>query len=298
MVKGFCTICKRDTVLFGPRLNYEYHICNSCGTLQLFPMPDEHTLEAAYSEHYATAKQTVEFNEPDAWKAAGEPYRRDILNALIDHKVSGLVVDFGAGWGYLCEMLSDSGFNRRGVELSPEMASYAQQKGFPVYHGGFDLIKQWDDQSVSAIVLCAVFEHLTNYQMWMQRFNNVLPLGGKLVSLHPTSACYTLLGKIMRLGNRNKELPELHGSFAPPWHTTLISIQGMSILADLYGFEIIEIRPASQGRTPGVIGFIQRCLGIANWFGWRALGLRWPLVTTHVFVLNKVRNLDANSTAL
>ena len=288
---GSCTVCHGELALFGPRLDYEYHICTSCKTLQLFPMPDEQQLETAYAQQYATAGQTEEFSDPNHWRSVGDPYRKDILRALVDHKITGSLVEFGAGWGHLCEMLIGNGFTCRGVELSPQMAAYGQKNGLPIFTGGFELIQQPAFQDVSAIVMCAVFEHLSNHHEWMQRFNRRLPMGGALVTLHPTAACYTLLGKLFRFGDRHKELPELHGSFTPPWHTALFSLKAMEIIAEQHGFQVVDIRPASQGRLGGLIGFVQRCLGLSNRIGWFVFGRHWPLVTTHVFVLRKVREV-------
>lgn len=287
---GKCVACGGELTLFGPRLNYEYHICASCATLQLFPMPTEKDLEEVYAQQYATAKQIEESNDPEWWDTAGEPYRRDIMKALQDYKISGLIFDFGAGWGHLCEMLLANGFNCRGVELSAEMSLYCQKKGLPVQHGGFDVLEDLEE-SISAIVMCAVFEHLTDHHTWLRRFNRLLPIGGYVVTLHPTAACYILLGNIFRFGNRRKELPELHGSFSPPWHTTLFSLKAMEILAQQEGFLLVEIRPASQGVTGGLIGLVQNCLQTVNRLGWKLAGLRWPFITSHVFVLKKTRNL-------
>jgi len=202
-----------------------------------------------------------------------------------------LILDFGAGWGHLCEMLLESGYNCRGVELSAEMSSYSKNKGLPVQHGGIELLEKVDE-AISAIVMCAVFEHLTDHHTWLRRFNRLLPIGGFIVTLHPTAACYTLLGNVLRFGNRKKELPELHGSFSPPWHTALFSLKAMGIMAEQGGFQLVEILPASQGVVGGYIGFVQKCLQKVNRLGWYVVGLRWPLITSHVFVLKKTRNLD------
>ena len=286
-----CIACGGKLMLFGPRLNYEYHICTSCGTLQLFPMPVEEDLLVAYSTEYSSAKQTEESNDPDWWDAAGRPYRKAILNTLIDHSISGLILDFGAGWGHLCEMLIEHGFDCRGIEPSSEMAEYCQRKGVPVDQGGLELVER-DPKDVSAIVLCAVFEHLVNHNSYLSRFNSLLPRGGVVVTLHPTAACYTLIGKLARLGNRRRELPELHGSFSPPWHTALFSLEAMEIMAHKNGFQLIEIRPVPQGRVGGLVGSVQICLEKVNRIGWSLMGLRWPLITTHTFVLRKVRDLE------
>jgi len=288
---GKCVACGGELTLFGPRLNFEYHVCSSCETLQLFPMPTEKELEKAYASQYATAMQIEESNDPEWWKTAGQPYRKDILRALQNHNISGLIFDFGAGWGHLCEMLLENGFNCRGAELSSEMSTYCKKKGLPVKHGGFEVLETLDEK-ISTIVMCAVFEHLTDHHTWLRRFNRLLPVGGYVVTLHPTAACYTLIGKIIRFGNRRKELPDLHGAFGVPWHTAFFSLKAMGIVAEQEGFQLVEIRPASQGVTGGLIGLAQKCLQAVNHIGWKLAGLRWPLITTHVFVLRKTRDLS------
>jgi cyclopropane fatty-acyl-phospholipid synthase-like methyltransferase len=189
-------------------------------------------------------------------------------------------------------MLVKNGFNCKGVELSVEMSSYCQERGIPVQRGGFELVEE-TNENISAILMCAVFEHLTNHQTWLRRFNRMLRTGGSIITLHPTAACFTLISQIVRFGNRQKELPELHGCFSPPWHTALFSLEAMEIIAEQNGFRLIEVRPASQGRAGGLIGFTQRFLEVVNRVGWLMLGNNWPLITTHIFVLRKVRNLEA-----
>jgi len=283
-----CTICQGPLRLFGPRLEYEYHECLHCGSLQLWPMPTPETLQAAYAEQYADACHTQEFDDPEHWQHAGAPYRQNLIDALIRQHIHGPIIDFGAGWGHLLSDMQTHGIACQGVELSARMADHAKAQGLPIRQGGFDLIEA-DPIAPAGIVLCAVFEHLSDHHQWMQRFNRRLPPGGYLISLHPTAACYRLLGQLIRLGRRQKPLPELHGSFAPPWHTLLISLQGMAQLAQQHGFATVAIYPASQGRAGGLIGLIQRMLELTNRLGVGLFGLRWPGVTTHVFVLKKMR---------
>lgn len=285
--KQVCTVCRGPLQLFGPRLSYEYHECQDCGSLQLWPMPSPEDLEKAYADHYADARHTAEFDDPSHWKVAGAPYRRNIIDAVRALPIQGRIVDFGAGWGHLCQEMRERGLDCHGIELSARMASEGIAKGLPVRQGGFEIIEA-DAEEPTCITLCAVFEHLSHHDQWMQRFSQRLPVGGYLVSLHPTAACYRLLGQLIRLGKRQKTLPELHGSFAPPWHTLLISLKGMNQLAQRHGFEMIAVHPASQGRAGGILGLIQKTLEITNRLGVRLLGLRWPLVTTHVFVMRKM----------
>ena len=233
-----CIVCQNPFVRFGPKDTYNYYLCPTCRTLQLSPMPDEKSLEAAYQQYYATAGQTEEINDPGYWETAGAAYRQDLLQTLLDHGISGSIVDFGAGWGHLCELLIARGFDCKGVEVSEQMAGYARKKGLPVIQGSFEALGR--ARPVNAVLMCAVFEHLSNHRAWLLRFNSVLCDGGHLITLHPTAACYTLLGNILRLGRKNRELPELHGSFCPPWHTALFSLQAMEILAGAAGLVVVE----------------------------------------------------------
>lgn len=196
------------------------------------------------------------------------------------------MVDYGGGWGHLCKLMIDNSIkNVSGIEASLEMVEYAKKKEIPMIQGGFEELKNC--KSFSILTMCAVFEHLTDHNKWLKEINKLLPVGGYFITLHPTSRIYNFLGDILRLGKKEKELPELHGTFYPPWHTILFSLKGMQMLASKFGFEIIEVVPASQGQLNGFIGVIQKLLGIVNKLGFLFFKLKWPLITTHIFVLKK-----------
>ena len=167
------------------------------------------------------------------------------------------------------------------------MTDHCIRRGLKVRCGGLESIPELKG-TLSAVVMCAVFEHLLDRDKWLQDIRGHLTEGGYFITLHPTANCYRLLGDLMRLGNRNSQLPELHGSFVPPHHTALLSIPAMHQLASRNGFEVIDISPAPQGRIGGLLGLIQYTLQQVNRAGWAVAGQRWPLVTSHIFVLKKV----------
>lgn len=282
-----CVACDGNLEFFGPRSKYEYHICKSCGSIQLFPMPTGEELAEAYRREYSSANQAEEFCDPQRWKDVARPYHESIMTVLRDYAVTGPVVDFGAGWGYLCQMLNANGFECYGCEPSEVMAARCRNAGIPVEMGSLEVVES-RGKPASAIVMCAVFEHLTEHRNWLQRANAVLKKGGYLISLHPTAACYRLLAQILRLNVRRRELPELHGTFSPPWHTALFSLKAMDVLAKNNGYEIAEIRRAPQGRIGGALGGLQMLLAAINRVGWFFVGKEWPLVTSHIFVLRKL----------
>ena len=44
-----CVACGGTLSVFGPRLEYEYHRCVQCGTIQLYPLPSGGELAHAYA---------------------------------------------------------------------------------------------------------------------------------------------------------------------------------------------------------------------------------------------------------
>ena len=96
---GTCIACGGPLSLFGPRLDYEYHICGDCGTLQLFPQPTPAEMDRAYVEQYAGAGQTEEIDDPQINAKVAHNYHQGVLDAVVDHRISGPILDVGAGWG-------------------------------------------------------------------------------------------------------------------------------------------------------------------------------------------------------
>ncbi len=285
-----CIVCQGPLTLFGPYSTYTFMRCLVCGTIQLSPMPDEAEMGRAYQTEYVAYKQTKEFSDPEKWRNVSRTYRESIIQVLTDYRVNGMVVDFGAGWGHLVNAMIQRGFDARGVEISRDQVAYAQQRGLPIQQGDLNTLREFEGQ-VSALTMSAVFEHLVNHAAVLSAVHRLLKDDGLLVTLHPTAATFRLVGNLFRFGNKRKPLPDLAGALTAPWHTVLFSIEGTKQMIARHGFEIVEIRPAPQGRLGGILGLIQVSLELVNKLGWRAWNTRWPLVTTHIFVFRKVSSV-------
>jgi SAM-dependent methyltransferase len=282
-----CLVCQGDFTLFGPCSGYTYYRCRACGTIQLSPMPDEAELVKAYETEYVAGAYKEQFAGPEWWRRASRTYCASIVQLLKDRGVNGLVVDYGAGWGHLVDMMIQNGFDARGIELSQREVTYAQQRGLPVQQGDLSVLRGAQGQ-ISAITMVAVFEHLVNHAAFLSAVHNLLKDDGLFITMHPTAAMFNLLGNIVRFGDKTKELPDLAGSMTAPWHTVLFSIDGTEQFVSRQGFQLLEIRPAPQGRLGGLLGLVQVSLELVNKIGWRVFGTRWPLLTTHIFVFRKV----------
>lgn len=279
-----CVACGGTLTLFGPRLQYEYHRCVQCGTIQLCPLPSAVELARAYSAEYATAGHY----EADAARCrmSARTYYQKIAGVLKRYDAKGLVVDYGAGWGGLCELLIAEGFHIQGVEPSDTMATYCRKKGLPVQHGDLSVLHDKEGQ-IGAFALNTVFEHLVAHDAWLRYVHRLLAPHGLFVTLQPTAPFADLLGRVVRFGNVGAPLPALHQLFCPPWHTVFFSLDGMKHLMAKHGFELLDIRPAPQGRMGGMLGLAQLVLETINRVGWTLMGRSWPLVTAHIFVFRR-----------
>lgn len=280
-----CIACTKPALVpFGKRKGYTYWQCTQCRTLQLHPIPDHDTLKQQYAQDYLNSGHL--HNTPEARKTAAAPYYTALNTILAQHTFPGTaILEVGAGWGGLLELLTEDGYTCRGLEPIAEMAQYANRQGLPVEQG--ELTDATPIDPVDVMLLSAVFEHLPDPGTWLDLAHNHLKDHGKLISLQPTAPFATCMGTVLRLGIRNLPLPQLHEVFCPPWHIALYSPKGMQQLAERHGFSLKEIHPAPQGNSGGLTGLLQHLLQQVNNLGVRLMGTHWPFLICHIFVLEK-----------
>jgi SAM-dependent methyltransferase len=280
-----CVACQGGLVPLGKSRDYLYCSCNNCKTIQLSPVPSQHDIERAYSDSQFAVEAHGQ-GDPEAIYASSRPYYANIADALTDNKISGQVVDYGAGWGGLCALLRERGFQCRGVELAKEMVDGCKRRNLPVEQGTLaTLLRQ--GLTAQAVVLCGVFEHLSQPREFLRDAHQLLDEGGVLVSLQPTAAFAALLAWMCRLGQRQRPLPPWFWVFDAPWHIALYSPEGMKLMAEQEGFDLVEIRFCPLGRVKGLYGLVQRIVEAINKLGWGISGSQWPLSVSHTFVFRK-----------
>lgn len=278
---------------FGTRRGYDYYRCVNCGTLQLAPMPDIDALRRAYAEEYARA---------DHWQRGparrNEAVRRQsqaIVDTLLRHGVRGMVLDVGAGWGDLLDLMREHDIACEGVEPSREMQEHCASQGHRVHHC---LLEHLDAHSqYDALTFSSVFEHLITHDASIDAAHRLLKPGGLLISLQPTALFPIFVATVIRLGMRRLPLPQLHHVLYPPWHTVLFSISGMTQLLSRHGFVPRSVHIAPQQRDMGWTLLAQRILERINHIGWRVAGTRWPLAVGHLFVFQKAEDYPPGAAA-
>jgi hypothetical protein len=280
-----CIACQATLSFLGEKSGYVYRICDNCKTIQLSPLPAQSDVEQAYKDSlYAT--DTHGQIEPVSIRASSRPYYLSLARVLRDYRASGLVIDYGAGWGGLCELLIKSGFQCKGLELAGKMVDECQRRRLPVERKTLAAMAE-ENTKAGAIVLCGVFEHLLDPKAFLRSACDLLEEGGLFISLQPTAIFARLLAFIARAGNVRAPMPSMLWVFDPPWHVALYSVTGMKTIAGRNGFDLLEIRFAPQGRMRGIYGIAQLMLEYVNRIGWAVCKGSWPLMISHIYVFKK-----------
>lgn len=226
--------------------------CSKCRSLFQDPWPSEAETSTFYGPHYnyyAGSKvpllSQLHFaqNRMEAERLAAR-YGRDAR-----------ILDFGCGHCSLLNALKSIGSrNIYGFDFLPERPAPLAD-GIPYYGSENELAAA--GQTYDVIRLNHVIEHLTDYDGTLGLLRGLLADGGSLIGQTPNGGHYssTILGR--RWGN-------LHY----PYHTLLLSHQGMRALAARTGFKVQEI-----GKTMMPTGV---AMGIENAIkgaiGWKAMG--------------------------
>jgi len=276
-----CFVCSKKLEHFGKRSGYDYFKCKDCGTIQLTPLPSEEELALLYAKEYS--KSGHESISPSESKAIKKQLWGDIKRAVEKYSPNGKILDYGAGWGGLCELLISNRIQCEAVDKSEEMVTYCRKTGIPITLGD---LNSFPDKTFDAIVMCTVFEHLVKHDDFLNLAHNKLKDDGFFISVQPTAHFASFAGTIFKNAG---ELPDLNGAFSPPWHTSLISCKGMLKLTEQNGFQTVEVTMAPNTRRKGLLGLFLRFIELVNRIAWPIFRDRWPLVICHTFVLKKVK---------
>ena len=136
-----CVACGGTLSLFGPRLQYEYHRCVECGTIQLYPLPSAAELARAYAarvRHCRTLRGRC--RSVSHVRANVLSKHRLCAERLPRGRVSSWIM---ARAGAACASCSSQkASDVQGVEPSDRMAAHCRKKGLPVHHGDLSALQE------------------------------------------------------------------------------------------------------------------------------------------------------------
>jgi hypothetical protein len=200
----------------------------------------------------------------------------------------GLVVELGAGWGGLGEELTRRGLPYLGIEPNEEMAAHARSRGLRVVTGDVDRLEEaTSGEAVHTFVSTAVFEHLRHPSDVLRRQAALLEPAGAIVIQAPVAGLPRTVGRLISLLSPGRELPELFGCLAPPWHVLLPTPRSMRTQASACGLRLERVLASRSGRRRDARRWLQLASEKVGQAGHAVFGERWPLTVAHIYVLSR-----------
>ena len=220
---------------------FEYVICQICGSLFLSPRPTDaminnYARESAATEFFATHffKETAEARREHMFKPRAQLVGEWISRLDLEEPLE--FVDIGCGYGIFLEEIAN--LNRftciSGIEPAPSLAAVCREKGFSIVEKSAEEVAQ-DEMGASFATSFEVIEHVFDPVSFMSGIRRVLRPGGLL-----------LLTTLTVTGFDIQVLWEHSKSVNPPQHINLLSVKGMEQLMARSGFQVVEVSTPGQ----------------------------------------------------
>jgi CMP-N-acetylneuraminic acid synthetase/SAM-dependent methyltransferase len=151
----------------------------------------------------------------------------------INTQEPGAVLSVGCGFGYIL-----SAINGKWLKYGTELSEYAGEKAreYGNIHIGCLLESPYPDMSFEAINMYHVIEHLPDPVVYIQKINNLLKIGGKLIITTPDFESITA----KRFGDKFRLLHD-------KTHVSLFGTQGLCNMLEDYGFEVEKVEHPFYG---------------------------------------------------
>ena len=250
-----CSFCANDltvSVLNNiPKYGNIYSIleCVECKIAVTHPFPSEEELTKLYSCGNYRTNTGKRFGVVIEYLVyLSRVLKRTRINKYIR---PGRILDIGCGRGLFLDVMRNGGWNAIGTELNKETASYARKVyGLEILTG--DLIKhKLDGESLDAININQVLEHLKNPNEILIECRRLLRKDGLLLISVPDLRSLQFV-----IGKENWFLLDL------PFHLFHFTEEGLVDLLKTHGFEIRRIKRFSKEYSP--FGWLQTLLNTSG----------------------------------
>lgn len=229
--------------------NYNYSLveCDDCGLLFQKNVPNEELLDLIYNKWLSK-------NQVDIHDLSFNPYTQSItlscineinrIVSLFNKPVSDLrFLDFGMGWGQLCQIAKCMGMDVYGIDHSPANIDYAKKCGIKTVD-----IKEIKNMEFDFINTDQVFEHLTDPLGELRLLEKGLAQNGIIKIAVPRT---WFVKRIVRQGVR-AELFNLKGTY--------FTLNSIAPLQHLNGFNRRSI--VEMGKRAGLVKLREPALNI------------------------------------
>ncbi|MDO8482913.1 MAG: methionine biosynthesis protein MetW [bacterium] len=192
-MQNFCIYCEKDDSRFLYKTEdindnrYSIKECNACRAFFLSPRPGENELNNAYDDSYYGQGENK-----FSWLIEGT---LDFLRRRKAHRIAsyiggkGRVLDIGCGNGKLLSFLKKEGdFDLQAIEREGGSARRAAE--VPGINLRLGTLKEGDfkEESLDAVLLYQVFEHLSNPAQTLNIISRIVKKGGFFIVAFPNIA--------------------------------------------------------------------------------------------------------------
>lgn len=227
-----CDLCGSDkykTVFQSPdlllKVDKEVHTlvrCSQCGLLYVNPRPTAAEMPRYYPSSYEPYNAKTSLTK----RIMSLVENRNARNIARLLEPGSTVVEIGCGTGELLQRIAQRGLLARGVENSPHAVARAKALGLDVYQGTLAEARL-EDESVDAVILKHVIEHLPSPSSTLKEIRRVLKPGGYMVLWLPNGA--SLEARVFGRYWHGYDLPRHLFTFGPRTITELLDRGGFQV---------------------------------------------------------------------
>tara|TARA_B110001450_G_C17585153_1_gene466645 strand:- start:128 stop:1090 length:963 start_codon:yes stop_codon:yes gene_type:complete len=242
LISTNCVVCNsKNTNPFIKKNDFNYDLCNNCGSLFCNPRPSSIQLSSFYLNSNS-ANYWFEVFLPNVEETRREKiFKKKALQLMtfINSKnisISSLC-DVGAGSGIFLEELKkiNESVSYYAIEPGEVSSNILKDKGFNVLQESVENSTKWTNK-FDFVTSLEVFEHVNDPLVFVKSINRLLKDDG-----------YCLVTTLQYEGFDILNLGEKSNSISPPHHLNFASIEGLEILFKKAGFSEVFIS------TPGVL---------------------------------------------
>lgn len=179
-----CTLCKNKTgkIVLEWEEGYQLFQCERCGAVS--PNIEKENIESVYNsnDYYERIMREVHKQYEYRKEQFGKNRYDYVINRLGLTSSKVKVLDVGCGTGYFLSVLKDNNVSCKGLEVTPHLVKYCQDRGLNV---GLNKLSEEPDEEYDVITLFDVLEHLSNPALIMNTVRRKLKKGGHCVVFTP-----------------------------------------------------------------------------------------------------------------
>jgi len=255
--KAVCMLCGEEGVSFVNNLRDDDNRwavrCNTCGHIQVYPLPDIDENEMYYKNNYEQNKQYTEagyYNESDIQLMyKNEDWAKHYVQSVkpIISK-NQKILEIGSGYGWFVEKMRDEGYTIDGIEVGQDRARLAYHRSEINLINHDFMLSPLETMSNSYDVICMfhVLEHISNPVKFLNNIKTCLKPEGIIIIEVPN---YFDGIKQLSLAYNNAVYFRAHLSYFTP--TTLTA------LLEKTGFSNITIKGAQRYSVENAIRWIR-----------------------------------------